>query len=73
MGQKEAIFDHLKRHGSITRDEAHERYDVYRLAARIGELREDLDPAFRIRTERCTGRHRKMIVKYVLERKDGSG
>jgi len=71
MGQKEAILDHLKKRGSITRDEAFELYGVYRLSARIGEIREDT--GLKIKAERCEGRHGKPIVKYVLEKGDSRG
>lgn len=37
----ETIFEHLKRHGSITPMVALREYGCFRLAARIGELRED--------------------------------
>jgi hypothetical protein len=65
MGQKEVILDHLSKHGSITSDEAFELYGVYRLSARIGEIREDAK--LTIKAERCVGRHRSLIVRYVLE------
>ncbi len=38
--QTQAIFDHLKRHGSITPMQALRDYGCFRLAARIKELRE---------------------------------
>ena len=34
------IFEHLKRHGSITPQQALRDYGCFRLAARIGEIRE---------------------------------
>ena len=39
MSQNAEILNHLK-HGPITPIEALKEYDVFRLAARIGELRE---------------------------------
>lgn len=38
--QTDAIFDHLKRKGRITPMEALREYGCFRLAARIGELRD---------------------------------
>ena len=40
MNQEQMIFEHLKKHGSITAIEALNKYGCFRLAARIGELRE---------------------------------
>jgi hypothetical protein len=39
MTQKSEIFDHLKRHGTITPLQALNNYGCMRLAARIDELR----------------------------------
>lgn len=33
------MLAHLKAGGTLTQDEAHERYGIGRLAARVGELR----------------------------------
>jgi hypothetical protein len=48
----EAVADHLARHGSITGLEALRELGVYRLAARIQELRESgmsIDTEYRMR------------------------
>ena len=39
MSQNEIILHHLTEKGGITAAEAQSRYGIYRLAARIGELR----------------------------------
>ena len=41
MTQKEKVLYHLERRGSLTPREAMDRYEIMRLAARIGELRRD--------------------------------
>ena len=41
MTQKERILRHLKDYGSITPVEAVKEYGIYRLAARISDLRRD--------------------------------
>ncbi len=41
MSQKNNIFEHLKKHGHITPLQALELYGCFRLAARIGDLREE--------------------------------
>lgn len=38
---KTLILEHLKRYGSITQKETAERYNCYRLAARIKDLRDE--------------------------------
>lgn len=40
MTQCEQILRHLREEGSITQKEAAERYDIYRLSARILDLKE---------------------------------
>ncbi|HEY4357979.1 MAG TPA: helix-turn-helix domain-containing protein [Acidobacteriaceae bacterium] len=39
MTQTQQVADHLKRHNAITPMEALRRYGIFRLAARINELR----------------------------------
>ena len=41
MAQTDAILRHLRNHGSITPIEALNLYGSFRLAARVGELRQD--------------------------------
>lgn len=40
MTQCEQVLRHLKNEGSITQKEAVEKYDIYRLSARILDLKE---------------------------------
>jgi hypothetical protein len=40
MTQCEQILRHLRNHGSITQKEAVEEYDIYRLSARILDLKQ---------------------------------
>jgi len=39
MTQNEKILDHLKKHGKITQAEAIDKYRIYRLSARVYDLR----------------------------------
>lgn len=41
MMQKEMILKHMQMHGGITAAEAMEKYGIYRLSARILNLRKD--------------------------------
>jgi len=41
MNQTALVFEHLKREGTITPMEALRLYSCFRLAARIGEIRQD--------------------------------
>jgi len=60
MTQTDLIFEHLQRHGSITPMEALREYGVYRLAARVNELRAD---GCAIQTEMVERRSRGRVVK----------
>lgn len=55
MTQNELILEHLSKKGPITPAEAMEQYGVYRLGARISELREQGYP---IETYVSTGKTR---------------
>ena len=57
-----AIFDHLKRHGSITAQQALREYGSFRLAARINELRA---AGHRIETIYKTVRRRGEAVRFA--------
>lgn len=62
------VLEHLKKHGTITHDEANELYGMKRLAARINELR---NLGFPITTDmvRCKNRRGGIskYAKYTLE------
>lgn len=55
MTQNEKILRHLQDHGEITPAEAYEDYGVYRLAARIADLRK---VGYDITSYPTTGRNR---------------
>ena len=62
MSQSDMILAHLKRHNSITAVQALGRYGVFRLAARIGDLR---DKGYIIETE-TIHRDKKHYARYWL-------
>lgn len=68
MNQKSRILRHLETYGSITPIEALQDYGVYRLGARIFDLRKD---GHAIRSETVTGENRfgerTAYAKYILE------
>lgn len=55
MNQCETILRHLRDYGSITQAEAITEYGIYRLGARIWDLKAQGIP---IRSERVTGKNR---------------
>lgn len=69
MSQNELILHHLTQKGGITAAEAQSRYGIYRLAARIGELRKKGHP---IRKDMVTSNNREgkkvTFARYELER-----
>lgn len=62
MAQKSLILRHLERYGSITPMTALEKYGCFRLAARIGELK---DQGHEIATE-MVKKGQKRYAKYRL-------
>lgn len=64
MAQTEQILDHLKTVGPLTQIEALNRFGCFRLAARIGELRER---GIAIRTEQHRLTKGGSCARYVLE------
>lgn len=65
--QRRVILQHLIRYGSITQEEAIDRYRVYRLSARIAELRSSADITTIMEDNRGRrGQH----AKYFLEVKE---
>jgi hypothetical protein len=62
MTQTDLIFDHLKRQGSITPQEALRHYSVMRLAARVQELRE---AGHQIQTVMVSRRRKGQMVRYA--------
>lgn len=62
MTQTQAIRKHLLRHNSITPLEALRKFGCMRLAARIGELREE---GFSVLTARVS-RNGRRYAKYVM-------
>lgn len=63
MTQNEMVLGHLKREGSITPLVALSLYGVYRLSARINDLREE---GHDIETERIDLPHLKHCARYKL-------
>lgn len=63
MTQCEQILKHLRNHGSITQKEAVDQYDIYRLSARILDLKEQ---GHEIEKE-MEGRGRKKHARYYLK------
>ena len=55
MTQCDRILMHLQEHGSITSQEAMERYGIFRLASRVNDLR---NRGYRIQTDTTEGRNR---------------
>lgn len=67
--QNRTILRHLIKYGSITQEEAIERYKVYRLSARIADLRDD---KVNISTYREDNRDRRgQHARYFLEEREG--
>lgn len=66
MTQKQRIFEHLKRHGSITAIEALNLYGVFRLAARVEELRAQ---GHGIETKMVSKANKKAYARYVYHSK----
>lgn len=64
MSQKSQILNHLKRNDSITALEAFGVYGVFRLAARIHELRQD---GHDIRTEDRSDGQGRTYARYRLQ------
>jgi hypothetical protein len=62
MTQTDLIFDHLKRQGSITPQEALRHYSVMRLAARVQELRE---AGYQIETVMVSRRRKGQLVRFA--------
>lgn len=62
MTQGEAILRHLRTRGQITPLEALREYGIFRLAARVWELREKGHP---IETDEVVTANGKHIAKYV--------
>jgi len=63
MTQCEQILRHLREEGSITQREAAQRYGIYRLAARIYDLRRD---GHDIEKELESGEGRTQYARYYL-------
>lgn len=63
--QCETVWNHMREHGSIDPRIASRRYDIDRLAARIGELRERVGKK-KIRTDMVRTRRGKRHANYVL-------
>ncbi len=68
--QTTEIFEHLKRHGSITPHVALREYRSFRLAARIQELR---DAGHEIETVIRTHRRRGEVVRFAEYRYRSTG
>lgn len=60
--QVDAIFEHLKRKGSITAMEALEKFGAFRLAARVKDLR---DEGYNIRTTMIETPTGKRVARYT--------
>ena len=63
MTQCEQVLRHLKDEGSITQREAARRYEIYRLAARIYDLRRQ---GHQIEKEMETSENGKSYARYYL-------
>ena len=63
MTQCEQILHHLRNEGTITQREAARRYDIYRLAARIYDLRRE---GHQIEKEMETSETGKQYARYHL-------
>jgi len=64
MTQCEQILRHLRQEGSITQREAVQKYDIYRLAARIYDLRRE---GHQIEKEMETSDEGKQYARYRLK------
>jgi len=64
MTQCEQILRHLRQEGSITQREAARRYEIYRLAARIYDLRSE---GHEIMREMETSENGKKYARYHLK------
>ncbi len=67
INQRQRLLKHLKKHGSITSNEARVQLDIYHPPARIKELRDDgnkIDTVWVTWTSEYDTKHR--IAKYVL-------
>ena len=62
--QLRTLMYHLMTEGSITQKDAIAYYSIYRLAARIADLR---DAGAEIRTEKVQNQGRGYHAKYILE------
>lgn len=64
MTQCQQVLDHLRRKGSITQKEAAQEYQIYRLAARIYDLRQD---GHEIEKKMEKGKGDSMYARYYLK------
>jgi hypothetical protein len=62
MCQTDLVFDHLKREGTITPMEALKLYSCFRLAARIGEIRQ---AGHQIETVMISKRRKGQVVRHA--------
>jgi hypothetical protein len=64
MNQTDLVFQHLKREGTITPMEALRLYSCFRLAARIGEIRQDGHDIQTVMVERSTRSGKARVAEY---------
>ena len=64
MSQEKQILSHMKKHGSITQIQALKRYQCFRLAARIYDLK---SKGFKVETQKWRTRSGKDVARYWLK------